>query len=412
MQVLFIGTVWPEPNSSAAGSRTLQLIEFFQSLNWTVSFASSAAKSDFSFNLLALNITEYNIQLNSNSFDTFIKNLQPDVVIFDRFMIEEQYGWRVAEFSPNSLRVLDTIDLHCLRLARQQAHKEKREFKTDDLLEMDVSKREIASIYRCDCSLMISKAEMEILRDVFKVDAKLLFYLPFLIEEFPTNYLAQFPNFEQRKHFVTIGNFLHEPNWNSVLYLKETIWPLIRQQLKGAELHVYGAYSSPKVMQLHNEKEGFLIKGRANDAKEVMMKARVCLAPLRFGAGLKGKLLDAMLYGTPSVTTDIGAEGMCNDMNWNGYISNNPNDFAQKAIQLYQEKHVWEEAQQQGVAIVNQVFNKKLHTNLWKDNINSLLSNLAEHRRCNFTGSMLLHHTISGTKYMSKWIEAKNNKEN
>ncbi|MCC6182305.1 MAG: glycosyltransferase [Bacteroidia bacterium] len=412
MHVLFIGTVWPEPNSSAAGSRTLQLIEFFQSLNWTVSFASSASKSDFSFDLTGLNITEYHIQLNSHSFDTFIGNLQPNIVVFDRFMIEEQYGWRVSEFSPNSLRVLDTIDLHCLRIARQQAHKEKREFNTSDLLEIDISKREIASVFRCDCSLMISKAEMEILRNVFKVDAELLFYLPFLIEELPVNYLTQFSNYEQRMHFVTIGNFLHEPNWNSVLYLKEDIWPIIRQQLKDVELHIYGAYPSAKVMQLHNEKEGFLIKGRAEDVKDVMMKARVCLAPLRFGAGLKGKLLDAMLYGTPSVTTDIGAEGMCDDLNWNGYISNQPNDFAQKAIQLYQNKHEWELAQQQGVQIVNQVFNKKEHTTLWNENINFLLSNIVEHRRRNFIGSMLLHHTISGTKYMSRWIEAKNNKGN
>jgi hypothetical protein len=69
------------------------------------------------------------IALNSSSFDVFVKQLQPSIVLFDRFMIEEQFGWRVAENCPNAVRILDTEDLHCLRLARQKAYKEKRNLK-------------------------------------------------------------------------------------------------------------------------------------------------------------------------------------------------------------------------------------------------------------------------------------------
>ena len=87
-----------------------------------------------------------------------ITELQPDIVVFDRFMVEEQFGWRVAECCPNALRILDTIDLHCLRLARQVAVKEQREFSVDDLFS-DTAKREIASILRCDVSLMVSEFE-------------------------------------------------------------------------------------------------------------------------------------------------------------------------------------------------------------------------------------------------------------
>ena len=292
--ILMIGAVWPEPKSSAAGSRTVQLIEQFQKLNWQITFACAASDSDFSIDFKKYNIEKMTIELNNSNFDEFIKNLQPTIVLFDRFMIEEQFGWRVAENCPNALRILDTIDLHCLRLARQNASNEKREFTLEDLYS-DTAKREIASIYRCDCALIISYFEMTLLQEFFKIDADILHYTPFLLNPICQKTFSSWPIFENRKHFVTIGNFLHGPNWNGVLYLKEKIWPLIRKQLPTAELHVYGAYPSPKVTQLHQPKEGFLIKGRADCAQEVMQNAKVCLAPLRFGAGLKGKLIDAML---------------------------------------------------------------------------------------------------------------------
>ena len=405
-----IGTVWPEPNSSAAGSRTMQLIEQFQKLNWKITFACAASDSEFSIDFQKYNIDKVTIELNSSSFDEFVKTLQPTIVLFDRFMIEEQFGWRVAESCPNALRILDTIVLHCLRLARQQAFKEKRIFVNDDLLNTDVAKREIASVYRCDITLMISVYEMDLLQSFFKMDADILHYTPFLLNPIQEKEIVSWPLFEERKHFVTIGNFLHEPNWNSILYLKEEIWPLISKQLPDAELHVYGAYSSPKVTQLHQPKEGFLIKGRAESAREVMLNAKVCLAPLRFGAGLKGKLIDAMECGTPSITTTIGAEGMHGDSEWAGMISDDAVSFANAASQLYCDKTIWLNAQQHGVKIINQVFEKEQQAKLLIDKIYHIQHNLILHRQKNFLGSMLMHHTISGTKYMSRWIEEKNKK--
>jgi len=404
-----IGTVWPEPNSSAAGSRTIQLIEQFQKLNWKITFACAAADSEFSIDFNDYGIQKVAIELNSSSFDEFIKLLQPAIVLFDRFMIEEQFGWRVAESCPTALRVLDTIDLHCLRLARQQAFKENRIFTENDLYS-DTAKREIASMYRCDLTLMISSFEMNLLRDVFNISSELLHYTPFLLNLITEKQIASWPVFEERKHFVTIGNFLHEPNWNSVLYLKENIWPLIRKQLPIAELHIYGAYHSPKVTQLHQPKDGFLIKGRAKSAQEVMLNAKVCLAPLRFGAGMKGKLIDAMECGTPSVTTSIGAEAMHNELEWGGIIADDVQDFVNGAVYLYSDKARWLSAQHNGVEIINQVFDKEFHSKLLIEKLQLVQKTIGEHRHKNFIGSILMHHTISGTKYMSRWIEEKNKK--
>jgi glycosyltransferase involved in cell wall biosynthesis len=207
---------------------------------------------------------------------------------------------------------------------------------------------------------------------------------------------------------VFIGNFLHEPNWNAVQFLKESIWPLIKKQLPETSIFIYGAYPSQKVLQLHKPAEGFIVKGRAANAEEVVKNAKVVLAPLRFGAGIKGKLIEAMQCGTPSVTTAIGAESMCGDLGWSGCVADNAVDFANDAVQLYLDKKIWLKAQQNGIAIINRRYSKDIFEADFRERIDFLSSNLEQHRLSNFMGEVLHHHTLKSTKYMSKWIEEKN----
>ncbi len=403
-QLVIIGTVWPEPSSTAAGSRMLQLISLFQKHEYNISFLCSASPSDFSYDLTQLSITTQTIQLNDSGFDTIIKDLNPDVVLFDRFMIEEQYGWRVMEHCPNALRILDTEDLHFLRKTREAAFKQNRKILFEDYLS-DVFKRELASIYRCDLTLLISEYEMELAVQTFKLNASLLYYLPFLSEQINENV----PNFNERKHFISIGNFLHEPNWQTVLQLKQ-LWKFIKKELPESELHVYGAYLTEKAKQLHNEKEGFLIKGRAESVTEVYAKSKVLLAPIPYGAGLKGKLFEAMQLGLPSITTTVGAEGMNGNLDWNGFITTTETDFINNAILLYTDEDRWKKAQLNGYQIIEKRFKKALFDVDFLTRIEELQHNLKSHRNENFLGQVLQHQSLQSTKYMSKWIEAKNNK--
>ena len=406
-KLLVIGFVWPEPKSSAAGTRLLQLVGQFLKQDYEVTFVSSAKTSNKTFDLRSIGVSTQSIELNNMSFDDFIRNLNPTIVVFDRFMTEEQYGWRIAENCPNAIRILDTEDFHGLRKARELALKES-EICTTKHLQNDITKREIASIYRCDLSLIISEAEINILTKDFKIDKSLLYYLPFLLEPISVEDTIQLPVFEERNHFITIGNFLHAPNYDSILYLKQTIWPLIKTQLPDAQLHIYGAYESQKVTQLHNKNEGFLIKGFAEDVKDVMQNAKVCLAPLRFGAGLKGKLIDAMVNGTPSVMSAIAAEGMFGGMEPNGFVEDTPDVFAQKAVALYIKNQEWTNKQSIGFSIINHRFTSTLFEADFKTRLINLKTNLKTHRQNNFTGQLLMHHTLKSTKYLSKWIEAKN----
>ncbi|MFV0572937.1 MAG: glycosyltransferase [Xanthomarina gelatinilytica] len=408
-KLLIIGYVWPEPNSSAAGSRMLQLIELFLSYNYTITFASPCTKSNKAFNLETIGVKQVAIELNNASFDVFVKTLDPQIVLFDRFMIEEQFGWRVAGQCPNTIRILDTEDLHGLRKGRQEALRAGESFNLNHLYN-DTSKREIASIYRCDLSLIISEAEMDLLKTDFKVPESLLLYVPFLLKNLSISKIEKLPDFQERQHFITIGNFLHEPNFNAVLYLKETIWPLIRKQLPKAELHVYGAYASQKVTNLNNGTQGFLIKGFAEDVFKVMEKAKVCLASIRFGAGLKGKLVDAMTSGTPSVVTPVGAEGMFGSLKPNGFVVDDPKDFANKSVKLYLDETLWFEKQQNGFEVLNKRFQKASFQNNILERIEGISMQLETHRLENFTGQMLQHQYLQSTKYLSKWIEEKNKK--
>lgn len=400
--LVIIGSVWPEPKSTAAGSRMLQIIALFQQQDYAVTFLSAASKGDFSADLDSLSVTTKNIELNAGSFDAEIKQLDPDIVLFDRFMMEEQYGWRVLENCPNALRILDTEDLHFLRKAREVAFKQNRSLVFEDYIS-DVFKREMASIYRCDLTLLISKFELKLAVETFKIDASLLYYLPFLHENNP----AEISNFEERKHFVSIGNFLHEPNWQTVLQLKH-LWKSIKKQLPEAELHIYGAYVTEKAKKLHNEKEGFLIKGRAESVAEVFSKAKVLLAPIPYGAGLKGKLFEAMQFGLPSITTKMGAEAMHDDLPWNGFVSENNEDFIEKAVAIYSDEKSWKIAQENGFTILEKGFKKALFETDFALKIEDLQQNLPTHRNRNFLGQVLQHQSLQSTKYMSKWIEAKN----
>lgn len=402
--VLFIGLVWPEPKSSAAGTRIIQLIQVLLGAGCRVVFASAAAKSPYSYPLLEEGVEEVAIKLNDASFDIVIQELKPDTVVFDRFMIEEQYGWRVRQFAPAALTILDTEDLHFLRAARQEAV---RKNSTINLYNM-TAKREIASILRCDLSLIISQDELSLLQDGFNMPHSLLYYLPFLEKRPGEAERASWPTFEQRKNFMFIGNFLHEPNWYTVQVIKKEVWPVLKKLLPEAEMHIYGAYATEKVFQLHQPRDRFFIKDRAEDARLTMQRYRVLLAPIAFGAGAKGKFVDAMQTGTPSVSTRIGAESMTRDGRWNGFIEDDPKAFAEQAALLYTDEKIWQHAQAEGIMLLGENYDRSLRVAPFLARVAQLQDNLLEHRQAHFIGEILHSQQLSSTKYMALWIEEKN----
>lgn len=404
-KLLIIGHTFPEPTTTAAGTRMMQLIALFQKEEYYITYASTASKSAKSVALETIGVSPEIVTLNSSSFNDFIAQLDPEIVLFDRFITEEQFGWRVAEVCPNAVRILDTEDLHFLRKARQHAFKNTGAAQNANLYTED-TKRELASILRCDLSLIISEVEVKLLLETFKIAEEILYYLPFMISEIPDH--ETLPSFVARADFISIGNFLHAPNLDSILFLRKEIWPIIKKKLPEAKLYVYGNYAPQQIKELHNEKDGFLIMGWAPSVKEVMQQARVCLAPLRFGAGLKGKLLDAMLYGTPAVTTSIGAEGMYGTYLDVASVSDDAIAFAALSVAIHKDKDTWQKRSKEGFLVVRERYHSAKISEAFIKRVVLLKDTIQVHRQQHFIGQVLQHQSLQATKYMSKWIEQKN----
>ena len=384
----------------------MQLLQFFSKQGYEINFGSTATQSERSVSLETIDISTHQLQLNDSSFDTLLKAINPDVVLFDRFITEEQFGWRVTEICPNAMRILDTEDLHFLRKAREEAIQAGKPVGEADLYS-DIAKRELASILRSDLSLIISEKEMDLLRSTFSIPEGLLQYLPFLIDP-DINLAIDLPGFSERTNFVTIGNFQHAPNADGVKWLAEEIWPGIRRQLPNAQMLVYGNYAPQNIKDLHDESNSFLIEGWARDVGQVMSNSRVCLAPLRYGAGLKGKIVDAMMHGTPVVTTPIGAEGIHGELPFCGSVTESAEEFVNAAIRLYDREIDWRICQSNGFRILKERFDKNKFSKLFSNKQSELLKNLGDHRNTYFVGQILQHHSLQSTKYLSKWIELKN----
>lgn len=399
---LLIARHWPEPDSTAAGRRTLDLLAMLQDCGYDIHVASAAESSPFQADLTRLGYQCHRIHLNDSAFDDWINAIEPDLVVFDRFVSEEQFGWRVREQQPQAMTMLDTSDLHCLRHAREISVKKQQPL---DLMN-DIALREIAAIVRCDLSLMISNVEVMLLQQVFSVPETVLAYLPFLVT--PTDRLSG-PDYSQRRHIIMMGGFKHEPNRDATRWLRQDIWPQLRANLPtGTEMHVYGAYADHAMMQLHKPELGFHIKGRAEDALATFQQYRINIAPLRFGAGQKGKVLEGWLTGTPTITNAIGAESMLGDLSPGYTLPESAQEFAELTAAIYADAGRWQALVDAGDQILKERFQRDAHVLPLLDQIKRIRSNLTHHRRQNFWGRMLWQQQFRANEFMSRWIETKN----
>lgn len=400
-KIVVIGKVWPEPNSSAAGVRMMQLLETLVDSEADLHFCTTANKTGFENSLSEYPIETSEIKLNSKSFDTLILGLSPDIVIYDRFMTEEQFGWRVTQNCPKVKQILNTEDLHFLRDARKEASK-KDENIDDSAIRSEMLFRELLSIHRCDSVLLVSEFEKKLLKKSYDIQNEKLQYLP-LFKSRNSKMLS----FEERSDFMFIGNYYHDPNWDALLILKKHVWPLIRNQIPNAVLNIYGAYSSQKITDLHNEKDGFLIHGRIDEVDIAFSSARICLAPIRFGAGIKGKFLDAMANGTPVVTTPIGAEDMTLNDTWCGRISESWEELANEAVLLCNSKEEWLKSQGVGFSILDEKFSQQKFKALFE----VVFDSISIDRERSLTEELVQHHSMKSSMYLSKWIAEKERKK-
>jgi len=265
---------------------------------------------------------------------------------------EERYGHLYDLIDPAIVRIFDTVDVHFIRdLRSHQVSATWGEIQRIAPGRLPESAYvEIASMLRCDAVLLVSEAEQQILtRDVGLPAEK--FHVVSTIHEADSSIRS----FADRGGFSFIGYGGHLPNVDSIEYIVASIWPGIRRQLPHAQLNVYGYKLPPKVLALDEPTAGVFVRGFVEDHRAAIAASRVMLAPLRFGAGVKGKICEAFAVGTPVVTSPMGAEGI--DAEGHALaVETDAQRFIDRALEIYLNEDVWARASRNGLHLVQQRF--------------------------------------------------------
>ena len=413
-QALIFSTVWPEPDSSAAGVRQMHwihlLLDLFDQVT-LISPSKTKGVEDWGHLKVPDRVSLLPLPMNDWSVKEKLKELNPELVMFDRFILEEQFGPIVYESLPRALILLETQDLHLVRRARESVREQFLEMQVfpPQFYQTDTALRETAAIDRVDFSFLVSSFEEALLKSEFGMGGDQQAWVPFFYDE-PQVKSGEL-SFQERSDFVWIGNFRHAPNVDGLRWFRAEIWPRIRKALPGSKLRIYGAYPSAEVMSWNlPQKTGIEVKGSAESLSEVYSHARVNLAPLRFGAGVKGKILEGFRFGVPVVTTKVGLEGivpMGQDDQFPGLIAQTAEDFARECVDLYQNERIWNEKRLLATDLMLGVYDSKKTLPGLKARIERMLSEKKEGSLPRWRSKILRHELFNSHKYFSKWIEAK-----
>ncbi len=259
-----------------------------------------------------------------------------ELAIVSRFHIATSTLDMVRELCPSALLVFDTVDLQFLRLQRQA------ELENDPELAAEAErmrKAEIELSRRADAVLVVSEVERELLRH----------HAPDLDVHLVSNIhhtAAPVSDYDQRQDFYFIGGFEHPPNQDAMFWFCEEIWPKIRQELPAAKLHLIGSKVTKELRALAGE--GVEVVGFVADLMPYLKGCRLSVAPLRYGAGVKGKVTQSLAYGLPTVVTTIAAEGIGLEHGVSAMIADDPESFAQAVVQVYRDQRLWQRLSKHG----------------------------------------------------------------
>jgi hypothetical protein len=369
-----------------------------------------------------------------------------DMVVFDRFFTEEQFSFHFWKQSKNVALILDMQDMHSLRWGRQDVVAKIDQEEENDPLEACLAKvmeyqppatddrllRELASIHRSDLTLVCSPYELELLQREYGIPNEKLCLAPFFVDGTralknksssdgdATVLRPVTPDDDNVTRFVFCGGFKHAPNVDAVKILLKHVWPRLQSQLPTATLHIYGAFC-PSMAQMRqqfgkNAMTNVMVHGYVKSLEAVFANRpkSILLAPLRFGAGIKGKIVDAWTFGMPVVTTPIGSEGMTVStveyITFGGRIASSLDEFCQAALELAADQDLYERAQDDGRFLLQELFSAKYHGKRLQDALLSCITKLPEKRQRDFMQSMVWHQSLRSTEYFSRWIELKEEK--
>jgi glycosyltransferase involved in cell wall biosynthesis len=264
---------------------------------------------------------------------------------------EVAFRWidRVRGYCPDAKVIFNTVDLHFLRLSRRSGIDRTS---SSEKAALRAKKRELGVIEKADATIVVSTVE----RDLLAVEAPnaRVQVVP-ILREIP----GRERGYEARNGVVFIGGFRHPPNVDALLWFCAEVWPLVQQTLPRVTLSIVGSNLVPEIAALDGE--GIRVLGFVEDIGPIFSKARLSIAPLRYGAGQKGKVVTSLGYGVPCVATSVAGEGLGLGNGEGIMVADQSAPFAQAVVSLHEDSKVWEELSTAGLARVQRSFSVEVN---------------------------------------------------
>ncbi|HDR9031725.1 methyltransferase domain-containing protein [Burkholderia vietnamiensis] len=262
------------------------------------------------------------------------------VVIAQRIIVARHLVEPLRRGAPHVKLVFGTVDLHYLREERAAIHDRSPEALEEALM---LRRTEIQTVRDADATIVVSRLEYDVLKEL--APQANVHRIP--IPRMPTR---SGRTFDERSGVVFVGGFAHRPNIDAVQFLVEEIWPIVRRSQPTAELRIVGSGVTDYVRSLDNPATGVKIIGFVENLCDVLDVARVSVAPLRFGAGIKGKVVSSLLHGVPSVLSKIASEGMGLVVGEEVLEGDSAEDIAAAIVKLLEDRQLWQRVADAGFA--------------------------------------------------------------
>ena len=336
-KILVIDNIVPAQDRSSGGNRLFEfLLLLARHYHVVFAYMGAYALQEYVKPLERYGITVfypgYAKAVNNYDLDlgAVLKHNDFKLIFFELFGMAEQYLGVVRQYSPGTPVIIDTFDVHFLRETREATTANEA-----GLLRkaQETKRRELAIYKQADLVLTVTADDKQAL---LQEDPQLNVSVVPNIHTFPPNIVPR----NGRRDLLFVGGFSHTPNVDAILYFCQEIFPLVLQHLPQTRLWVVGNAPPPEIVALASE--NILVTGYALYLAPYLESALVSVAPLRFGAGMKGKIGEAMAWGIPVVTTTIGAEGMGLQDGVDALIADTSVGFARRIIQLHDNAELWD----------------------------------------------------------------------
>jgi GT2 family glycosyltransferase/glycosyltransferase involved in cell wall biosynthesis len=338
------------PDQDSGSLRMLNLLRIFQELEFKVTFVplNSQRLPPYTEEMQQLGI-ECIYDPFMGGFEAFLtaRRNDFDLILLSRAEVAERALPACLDLCPNVPRIFDTVDLHFLR-GRREAEVANRPDKLKAAEEMRLMELGVAS--QCDAVLVVSPFEKEMLEAELP-GAKIA------IVSNIHSVAQEVAPFKGRRDFVFIGGFEHPPNVDAMLWFCSEIMPVILRVLPDAKLHIIGSKMPDTVRALASEH--VLAHGYVENVEPFFESCLLSIAPLRFGAGVKGKINQSMSFGVPVVSTRVGAEGMHLTDGEDILVAEGAAQFADKVVQLHQNPELWAWLSKNSLKNVEKHFSKE-----------------------------------------------------